>query len=157
VLSQQVERVHDFWPLLFQIWRQCEHCCKSVTNWSRLVQNADMTPRNSGPFVADMWRADKRGRSLGLMQLAPLLGAAVGPIQLRTRLLSTSVGLAFSGSCWCSTVHFSFFIPFSYRNRTRRCSLQRRRRPSGDTPEMTFTSRSILLCQRSFGPASCGL
>src|ERR1700683_2862990 len=107
-----------------------------------------MTPRNSGPSIAVIWRVDKSGGSLSLVQLAPLLGAAVGPILLGTRLLSTSVGLAFSGSWWCSTVHFSFFIPFSYKNRTRQCSLQRRRRPSGDTPEMTFTSRSILLCQR---------
>jgi len=30
--------------------------------------------------VADIWKADKRGRSLSLLQLAPLLGAAVGPI-----------------------------------------------------------------------------
>ncbi len=30
--------------------------------------------------MADIWRADQRGRSLSLVQLAPLLGAAVGPI-----------------------------------------------------------------------------
>ena len=30
--------------------------------------------------MADIWRAEKRGRSLSLVQLAPLLGAAVGPI-----------------------------------------------------------------------------
>ncbi|PMD33874.1 MFS multidrug transporter [Hyaloscypha variabilis F] len=34
----------------------------------------------AGPSVADIWKADKRGRSLSLVQLAPLLGAAVGPI-----------------------------------------------------------------------------
>lgn len=30
--------------------------------------------------MADIWRAEKRGRSLSLVQLAPLLGAAVGPV-----------------------------------------------------------------------------
>ncbi|KAE9366825.1 MFS multidrug transporter [Stipitochalara longipes BDJ] len=34
----------------------------------------------AGPSVADIWKANKRGRSLSLVQLAPLLGAAVGPI-----------------------------------------------------------------------------
>jgi MFS family permease len=38
------------------------------------------TSQLAGPSVADIWRAEKRGRSLGFVQLAPLLGAAVGPI-----------------------------------------------------------------------------